>query len=844
MYYIQPQFKRSPLAVALATALALSGCGGGSDSSLPSSDSSTLISGSLIDGPIAGATVFLDLNNNQQLDSGEPESNVTDADGRFQIDIGALLQSGELTVDAVALASLVSIVPDSAYDADDAGLTLEQAGRSGFTLVTPMEAYVDLSDNINETVVSPLTTLVAGMVLDDGLTLAEAKRRLCDEQLGLDPEDAMNDPMVNYIETEHHEMHRHARTAADTLAESGRQLRIEFGGSAESEVILDTALSARDQFSIVQETTRQRLRQLREADAVADTTVSDEPITLAALRDRRVGDDNEDLVETLHRVRNGRGDHALPSDTAITTDQPFIVLFDSDALAAAGDDVDGAANELVAQHDGAVLGPIYRHLFEGFAVTLPADSAANFLTALNSDNRIRLVENETATQRHPLLFDLAGDSALWGLDVIDGTVDGTYQPTNAGDDITIYIADTGVLDSHTEFDDTGVRRVLTGYSAIEGEIATADSNGHGTHVAGIVGGDQYGVARSVELVPVQVLNRDGAGRLREALDGLDWIAGEVAAAASSAQSVVNISWGSERSTVLDLAVSELVAQGVPVVVAAGNSGANACRFSPAAVPAAITVGAALFDADNNRYRSADYSNSGPCLDLYAPGSEIRSAYPLDSDGITNDSASEVLSGTSMAAPHVTGALAQLITLAAADGTAPTVTPAQLSEWLIASSATDRLDQVGYQSPNRFLQLATALPLVEASDDTAADSTLPSISALIADLQGSARRLVTGWRAEVRVTLIDSESAPVVGAEVGGDFSIGGSASTCLTDSNGSCYLVSGILGSDTLSVTFTPTTVSGVGITYDAASNAVSEVTINDQGGWERHGQPRRPHHH
>ena len=212
----------------------------------------------------------------------------------------------------------------------------------------------------------------------------------------------------------------------------------------------------------------------------------------------------------------------------------------------------------------------------------------------------------------------------------------TYNTTGKG--VHAYILDTGIRASHQEF--TG--RVGNGYDFIYNDSNPNDGcNGHGTHVAGIVGGTQYGVAKNVTLHSVKVLNCDGEGSYSTVIAGVEWVTKNHIKPA-----VANMSLGGGAYLPLDTAVKNSVNAGVVYAVAAGNDTINACNQSPSREPSAITVGS----TDSNGYRSS-FSNVGSCLDLFAPGRYITSAW------IGSDAAKKTLSGTSMASPHVAGAIA-------------------------------------------------------------------------------------------------------------------------------------------------------------------------------------------
>ncbi|MFH3940774.1 S8 family peptidase [Acinetobacter nosocomialis] len=331
------------------------------------------------------------------------------------------------------------------------------------------------------------------------------------------------------------------------------------------------------------------------------------------------------------------------------------------------------AQNIAKQHGGRIL-QSYDSALKGFAIYLPDTAGTAFIEAMKKNPQVLSVENDTVvnidatTQTNP----------DWGLDRIDQKalpLNSTYSYSQTGTGTTAYIVDTGILSTHQEFSG----RVLSGYTAISDGNGTTDCNGHGTHVAGTVGGTTYGVAKNVKLVPVRILGCDGSGASSNVIAGLDWILKN-----GSKPAVVNMSLGGAASSSLDSAVENLYNNGYVMVVAAGNSNTDACTSSPARTSNAITVAA----TDNTDTR-ASYSNYGSCVDIFAPGSQINSSW------IGSNTATRVLNGTSMATPHVAGVVAELLQ------STPTATPQTITSNLLNQATSDVVKNPS-GSPNRLL----------------------------------------------------------------------------------------------------------------------------------------------
>ena len=346
-----------------------------------------------------------------------------------------------------------------------------------------------------------------------------------------------------------------------------------------------------------------------------------------------------------------------PAEDDVIPGQYIVVLSEQPAAQARG--AVGALAELTAGLPAEAIGHVYEHAVTGFAATLSEAEVAD----LRADPRVAYVQPDRI-MRTVGAGTQAG--ATWGLDRIDQRAgrDGSYSWNVSGEGVTAYVIDTGVRISHADFGG----RASYGYDAVDNDLTADDCNGHGTHVAGTVGGTTYGVAKDVDLVAVRVLGCGGTGPTSQIVAGIDWVT-----ANAQLPAVANMSLGGGRDAALDAAVANSIAAGIQYSIAAGNGffglfPQNACGTSPARVPEAITVSA----TDRND-RRASWANYGDCVDFFAPGIDVTSAW------YTNNGATNTISGTSMAAPHVAGAAALFLELS------PNATPREVRDALFAAT---------------------------------------------------------------------------------------------------------------------------------------------------------------
>jgi subtilisin family serine protease len=388
---------------------------------------------------------------------------------------------------------------------------------------------------------------------------------------------------------------------------------------------------------------------------------------------------------------------ALPADTA---PHAYVVLL-KDARANAGTVSEGQARKFGFKVDG-----LFDRGLRGYVGSM-SDSAARALAAMPGvlavapDAKLTTFDTPTKTTQqlaeHPLYSTLP---QIWGLDRIDQrtrSLDKMYSYDMTGAGVTAYIVDTGVASQHVEFATPSGTRVqpaprrFDAYRTIGDPSYGEDCDGHGTHVAGTVGGQTFGVAKDVSIVSVRVLDCEGSGYISDIVKGIDWMIADH----TGGPAVANMSFGGGTNGAIDAAVNRAIDDGISVAVAAGNDGRNACSYSPARVPRALTVGA----TDSND-KKASFSNYGSCLDLFAPGVSIVSSYGGTGSATT---AWAQMSGTSMATPHVAGVAALILSAV------PGAAPSEVGSALASVATTGVVTSSSTSSPKLLYEPSDLVP---------------------------------------------------------------------------------------------------------------------------------------
>ena len=463
------------------------------------------------------------------------------------------------------------------------------------------------------------------------------------------------------------------------------------------------------------------------------------------------------------------------------------------------------ASSVLQAAPGAVVRQQFSHAVEGFVLTVPWGQAAAVADALARNPAVDAVEPDrvfSVGQSAPGVRTL--DARAWGVDRIDqraSALDGSFRQTLTGSGVSIYVLDTGI-NPHNEFGS----RLAAGYSTIQDGRGTRDCHGHGTHVAGTAAGATLGVAPAATVVPVRVMDCAGSSSGSSVLAGMDWVA-----AHGARPGVVNMSLGGSASSTLDAAAQRLMTAGFSVVAAAGNSNVDACTQSPARAAGLVTVA-----ASDRADAKATFSNWGACVALWAPGTAIASA------GHSSATAVVAMNGTSMAAPHASGAVALLL-----QGS-PALAPAQVRQQLLAQASANTV--AGAPGSMTRSLLYAGLEGAPATGPTL-PVPVPVPTPAVAQVQLHAITMSTSvpsigaWKAAAAVRVVDARGQAVRGAKVAGRYSHMSATVSCTTAADGSCSLASAAAPWSTLPVLgFAVTGVTGTQMAYTGGGARSAQV--------------------
>lgn len=754
----------------LVCGVSLFACSG--ESNISGQNSAVVIEGSVLTSssnfPLSSSTqVFLDYNHNFIKDVNEISSKVNSTSGKFSLSIPAL------SIDQNQNSFFV------AYN--------EKPNAPSIYLASPLNAFVtpnsDGGFNSTKVVISPLTTLVSGELLQNNLSIETATSTIQNISSNINPFSNFNENNDGL-----------AKNLSTQIAQNLSPIH----KSDRDDSVINSFLSS--------------------------TTEIQNQLTKTAFdpSDKEILSNQLSSKASSTNIKPNGVSHANGSNFIVVYKQAIVGTNSVGASNTKTASLTKASIEAYAKQIARRYGGTFKHAYgsavKGFSLAIPNTKVPDFVTAMEKNPNVDFLEEDLPVYATAI----TQQAPTWGLDRIDQLalpLSGTYNYTFDGSGINAYVVDTGILPTHNEF--TG-RVTLPGFSSIDDGRGVSDCNGHGTHVAGTLGGSTYGVAKKVQITPVRVLDCNGGGSVSGLLAGIDWVASN-----GIRPGVINLSLGSSASNALDQAVTNAYNAGFVVVVAAGNINIDACRTSPGRAPNAITVGS-VTDADQRSF----FSNYGVCLDLFAPGSFITSAW------FTDNNASNTISGTSMASPHVAGVAALYLQAK------PNATPLEITD-AIANSATGNLTgNLGSSSPNRLLHISNTpdyrtseppvyMPPVQGPvvPPPAPPTPVPPPKIqfrvlAIKNITASRAKVKKTWTTTVTVSAKSINGGPIQSAIVKGSFSIGGINLVCTTASNGICTIKSGILSTTKSSTNFTINSIEGENLSYLKRSNKLSVLKI------------------
>ena len=480
--------------------------------------------------------------------------------------------------------------------------------------------------------------------------------------------------------------------------------------------------------------------------------------------------------------------------------------------------------QALAHNSGGKISNIYSRALSGFAVQVPKNNIQKFLSDAKNDPTIDYVE-----ENKPVYLDAVTtqSNVPWGLDRIDQAklpLNKQYSYAYDGSGVNAYVIDTGLNSMHDDF--TG--RVGEGFSVAADDLGTKDCKGHGTHVAGIIGGTTSGVAKKVKITPIRIFDCEGSSSISGIVAGIDWIIenGQLPA-------VVNMSIGISVNRTIDDAVIRLVDEGYVAVASAGNFAGSACHQSPARVHKVIAVAASYIQ--DNQDISAYFTNYGKCVDLFAPGAGILSAW------FSDNNAYKYLNGTSMSAPHVAGVAALYLQMY------PKATPLEIRHALYNSAKNNVISNPGAETPNRLLNIASQLnftpvekplyipplnpplPPIPPEDPKPPKPTIGFRIAAIDKMTATKKWLSktkTTWSVNTEITIYASNKGPLQNAVITASYSVGGAQLSCTTNTAGKCTISSQAIAKSKTSTTITVNSVAGENLGYLAKINRVKSLAI------------------